>query len=750
MVNDAIRSGDYAFGKDAKVLVQGPEGSIELDSDSAVRHIVEGGSFDTSQANALERATYGDTAGQVAAGAAGFARGATFGLSDQLLAGLGGSDFKYGLRALKEQNPKSTIGGTVAGAIANPVTRAVGTQVAASVGGAGLGAALLRGGAAGASEGALVGLGDFVSEEALGNAEATAENALASIGMGALVGGGVGSLMSGTGQLGRKALSKFRSAMSSDSIKKFAQEKAVKGLGSVPSKMARLEDKGRMLEVGDDLLSKGIVDKGGNLRVTVDNIKSARSEAWRAMEKSLKTLDDAGALFDGKAFAGRLRSELLEPLEGIPMYGPERKLIEKAAAEFEQLGNIPTSRANQIKSLLQKKIKKVLGKAEVSTANDLKRQIAGLTREQIEVAAQAVDDDAARAYIESKRLYGSMSEALKLGQDGLKRMMNNRSISLTDHLVGGAVGVGFGGVPGLAYGAASAMGNKVLRERGNAIASQLVYKAAGLRAIHEAAEAAGKTMDGSVSKFLRRITGGPVAAIPASVGASERTKLLTSPTYASNGRDAAKQKSQELAQMVANPALLADRISASLTGMEGIAPQTAEAMARKAAMAIKNAHDMAPKSPHGPSIQPMLDDWEPDDNAVAKFERYLTGVMEPMKVVEDFGNGVVSVEGVRAIKENYPEMFNTWGRKIATGVAESKKRLPMSDRVRLSLLFGIPLDSHMRPEAIMRHQSTHQQTDNRPTGRPMPRSPRTSAMEKMDMPNNIQTESQRMENYNNA
>lgn len=179
------------------------------------------------------------------AGALGAARGASLGLSDFAIGGVGGilgagEETAEVLRELQERNPEASLGGEVAGVVAPLVlsggtaapeagaglfvrgARAVGAPVrglAALAEGAGAATAralagteaglarrVLARAAGGAVEGAVEGvggeLGHMVSEEALGeNPDLTAEQVLARVGTGALLGGGIGGVLGGGGAL---------------------------------------------------------------------------------------------------------------------------------------------------------------------------------------------------------------------------------------------------------------------------------------------------------------------------------------------------------------------------------------------------------------------------------------------------------------------------------------------------------------------------------------------------------------------
>lgn len=183
---------------------------------------------------ARERAAqYEDRA--LEAGLAGAARGATLGISDQLARAWGADETFQGLR---EYNEGATVTGEVLGSLlplaaggagaaargGSVLTRGAGgllrglsapARIAMGAGEAaeaGVGALLGRGvlgsaartAAGGAAEGALFGAGQVVTEDALGNEDLTAEQVIAGVGMGAILGGVGGGLFGGAGALLRE------------------------------------------------------------------------------------------------------------------------------------------------------------------------------------------------------------------------------------------------------------------------------------------------------------------------------------------------------------------------------------------------------------------------------------------------------------------------------------------------------------------------------------------------------------------
>jgi hypothetical protein len=213
---------------------------------------------------------YGGVKGAAIAGGTGLARGATLGLSDAALAGLGGKEVADAIAASRELHGGISMGSELAGALIPALasggssTAATGAELAAtgareasmlsrglSAGGrlltaparlqTGLGSMAERGAAGmfrsegggllsraaekmvpdiarGIAEGGLQGVGNSITESALGDHKLTAEDVIANIGHGALLGGalggGIGALRFGAGEA-RQGLGRLLAGRSS-------------------------------------------------------------------------------------------------------------------------------------------------------------------------------------------------------------------------------------------------------------------------------------------------------------------------------------------------------------------------------------------------------------------------------------------------------------------------------------------------------------------------------------------------------
>jgi hypothetical protein len=247
LVNEALQSGNYEFRAGVRVPVIAPNGEEgTVLSDELPSLVPQGFKYLTREeetkrvagkVEAIKAEAYGDS--PATAFTAGALRGATLGLSDVAAVGIGkalGLDNQEGLREVQQRNPGMSIAGEVAGgvgaligtggasAVVGAPTRLAikaGEKVAAKVGTN----VFARAGAAGVTEGALLGVGQTVSEAALGDPELTVQKALGNVGMGAFFGGTLNLAGRGLLEGSNLAISKGLKTMAeSNAIPKTAKE----------------------------------------------------------------------------------------------------------------------------------------------------------------------------------------------------------------------------------------------------------------------------------------------------------------------------------------------------------------------------------------------------------------------------------------------------------------------------------------------------------------------------------------------
>lgn len=490
-----------------RVPVVRPDGTLASVRQSKYQEAIDQGyrfQAPEEQAKFRDQLKYGES--PIKAGVAGALRGATLGLSDVVGPNLGISD-RETLAGLKEANPEASVIGEIGGGVASlliPGAQEVsGPALAAKLGkavqgglalkGAGLGSRLLGKAVAGAVEGTLYGAGNAVSEAALGDVELNADMLIAGGGLGMVLGaagGGAGGLLEeGIGAATKAASSAIKKSNLAEFLGGKAEDFGAKAIGGSQSAFKGLS-RDEVRAVARDVMDAGLIGKGDSAAQILPKIQTARKEAGEAIGSVLKEADDLAAAaprpgvdvtaagkgqvaakpFDFEPAKQRLNSFFseLNPAEQDLIEGPIKKALDQMerAAKKDGAG---FAAANDLKSTLQGEINY---KVDAKAKTNLLKKAVGLFRDEIDTQLQgSVPTEVFERFIKAKKLFGSFSEAEKWGKRGVGALQGNRGFSLTDHIAGVGLGAIAGGPIGLITGAAGAIGNKVLRERGPSFAA---------------------------------------------------------------------------------------------------------------------------------------------------------------------------------------------------------------------------------------------------------------------------------------
>jgi hypothetical protein len=820
-----LPTGQYGVERGQYNITQdGRTGAI--DSSKLFTALREGWQLETPE-QARERTVqekYGDRT--ITAGAAGAARGLSFGLSDQLMTRALGVR-KETLAGLKEANPAASFGselGAVALSIIGTGGLGAGGQVAGRGAVAGAGAAarvgagaraaqvakgavsgpgLLAGASAGvgksaserligqaageslrrevarkatrlgvegALEGAAYSVGNLISEEALGNAELSAENVIASMGLGAVLGAGVGGALGTGGALFSRGASKTGALAHGvrDSLKetvgkkpKFlgrdwwvsqAEESAVKATGARGSDIRKLQTQEKIQRVGRDLLD--YTDEAGNKLMRpgmrADDLAAKLPKEVDAVGKKLSAIRDkvdgyiaantkrAATAADGKLLKKKSVSELMDmataPTDDLTpdVMGMFRRVYDDVIAPLRN-SDTPgvSSMAKRVEKQFEPLLKRYLKGETVDLARLTKfRQdldkiiypkpsgggiaVAPKAAEQLKQARGVVEDfieehtervlrtmgEDITQYTDTKRVFSSLITARDLAKKASLQDLGNRAISLTDTIAGagagGAMGVMSGGTAGVAGAAAGVGFNKVMRERSMSTVAAVVDNLTKRMSVAKTNASVAEQLTQATRKALQK---GPTKA-SGPRGSATAAGLIKGAVTSENFHQV-----QKALAAYASVDSVSERVGVSLADASTALPKTTNALSAKAVTATQFLHSKLPRPPgDGSTLTPLVSNWKPSKAEVAKFNRYLKAVENPMSVIEGLADGRISRESVEALREVYPRLYEATRMEIARQAAELKERLPYATNVKLSLFFDVPLDPSMKPEAMRRTQ----------------------------------------------
>jgi hypothetical protein len=101
-----------------------------------------------------------------------------------------------------------------------------------------------------------------------------------------------------------------------------------------------------------------------------------------------------------------------------------------------------------------------------------------------------------------------------------------------------------------------------------------------------------------------------------------------------------------------------------------------------------------------------------------KLVRYASALADPVTTIEALAEGEINWEGVDALKERRPELWQSFGARVALETAKREEPLPYKQRVYLSLLFDLPTDPTMTPDgaAAIQEAAAYQPSGQEPQG----------------------------------
>jgi hypothetical protein len=88
--------------------------------------------------------------------------------------------------------------------------------------------------------------------------------------------------------------------------------------------------------------------------------------------------------------------------------------------------------------------------------------------------------------------------------------------------------------------------------------------------------------------------------------------------------------------------------------------------------------------------------YEPSSMDLAKFERYIQVVDNPMSVLGDLEAGTLTQDHIEALRAVYPRLYSEIKQSVLTGLqSKAESDVPYSKKVQISILFGVPVDASL-------------------------------------------------------
>lgn len=580
------------------------------------------------------------------------------------------------------------------------------------------------------TEGALYSAGRALSNDALGKEDLTAESFVAQVGAGALFGGVAGGAL-GAGKSVAPMFKKIGSDISKRVSKTFdkltsPEEAAMNLVGDIPSKIVKQE------RYMPDYKSRAVdyLKKLPNEGLDSDSIAAASEKylnsTGKRLESVAKELDSA-----------TVKNPLLLP-RSKQFYSPIVDDLNGLLAEYDVLGKVSKTATAPIRTMRDEYMKRALRSERLSfdQINKERKFIGkmlskfkkspdptlglegasaayGAYRRQIdnitERAAFATKDPATRQLFQDLKSLNRDYEIGSVLNPKLKlKAERGESVGMKDLLtmlvafdLSGTAGA-LAGIGKVAF-KRNTLQNLALKGDLALINSNIQKKISStVPAIISAAKTAGRGV-----KFAS------LYALNQSGFSTTRDQNTGKIKLAENKKEAFQNIRDNITELATNSDKLFDSLSRGTYKLNAHAPEIGAYASTTATRAINFLFDKMPKDPNGTALMPFDRPYEPSSMELAKFERYVQAVENPMSVLDEAQNGTLTQEHVEALKAVYPVIYGEIRSKVYDEIATHGKefKVPYNRKIQLGTLLDLPLDTSLNPTFIAAMQNSFLPTE---------------------------------------
>ena len=724
----------------------------------------------------------------------------SFGLTDQAYAALG-PDFKKALRERRRRNEDEALLGEVIG-IVGPALLSGGSSLlakGAQAAGKGIAAAgkvclaaekitasglkklikdtgkkkfareVLRKsvekGAGSAVEGTFYGIGELIEENALGDAEFNAENLASYAGKGALFGGLVGGSLGGLGKTVSIVVPKIKNSklvgMGVEKIDNFNTKmtnpayNAMKLGGFKDDAIDRLlKDQPQMAENIPEVLAKAMKDGGLGYSLASNShlLESARSylgKIGKNIGKTVKTIDDEtveqGLFPKLNQVAQRqvdelekLRPQFLNPKTGRPLGVDAKKKLKAIDDEIDNLTDNLLDDARYTADDLQKikiqyhKLGAYDKKGDPTIVQEVNRALGKGFREELVDLSSRIDTPLGKQLQQELLDYSSLATFVKKfnqtssGQFNFPKLRN--IFFGLSALRLGLNPMSAGGIAGMT----SAFNQ-----------SDLKNKMMVLSDIEKSNIRNTSKIKNSISKFFKTDFTKPVAPLAATI-------LTGSPLAREVEGEFVGGRPKTEEQAVKNIGDNLDKLQEDKTLMDKLladpnlamaAPKTYDKLREVSSRALAFLNSKMPRKTLG--VTPFLKKSYPlSDQELYKIKRYLKAIQNPLSVLEDLKQGIVSREGIEAVRFVYPTIYNEMTSAVYNNLEKYGAEMAYDKRLQLGIVMGLPTDLSLEPENIAKFQSFYKEAQASQAGGTIS----AAAAKQMDLAQSQATELEKVSN----
>ena len=113
-------------------------------------------------------------------------------------------------------------------------------------------------------------------------------------------------------------------------------------------------------------------------------------------------------------------------------------------------------------------------------------------------------------------------------------------------------------------------------------------------------------------------------------------------------------------------------------------------------------------------------DWEPSPGQSMSFARRYEALQDPGAVYDRLAStqDMISLEAAEALREVYPKLFNQALQRTIEQIAQNNARVPIRQRVQMSVFYQVPLDAALDPVNFQITQSVYERKPSSPAYNP--------------------------------
>ncbi len=724
----------------------------------------------------------------------------TFGLSDQAYAALG-DDFKEALRERRKRNELAAFTGEVAGVVGPALFSGGSSLLAKGAGVAGKGMATaakaaktaerltasgmksliketgkkkfardvlkksVEKGAGSAVEGTFYGVGELIEENALGNAEFNAENLAAYAGKGALFGGLVGGALGGIGQsvsivvpkikgnkivgMGVEKLDNFKQNMTNPTynamkLAGFTDDKIEKIILEQPAMAKNMPD-----VLGKVMKSEGLAKSLASNTSLLGNSRKYLEKVGQKIGKTVKAMDDE--ITDKSVFPtyskiaqkqvdglDALKKKFQKP-DGSALNTEAAGYIKKIDDEIDSLfeKNLLNKKPYTASELQDMKIKyHKLGRYDKTgiptVKDDINRVMGKAVRDELVDFAGRVNSPLGKQLSQELTDYSSLVTFVKEFNKKIGGQTNFPR--LRDIFFGlGAFGAGIDPVSAAGVGALTSAFAR----------SDLKNKLMVLSDIEKSNIRVGQKISSSINKFFKGRKFDKLPALSATLLTGNPLARKTDGELVvgkpKDEREAIKNMAENIDKIKDNPVYMNKLLMDA--NLQSSAPETYQQLRQVAGRAFVFLDSKLPRKTQ--MVNPFIKKSYPtSDQEIYKFKKYVQAVQNPMSVLKDLNGGVLSREGIEAVRFVYPTLYSEMQSKVYEGLEKAGGKTTYKQRLQLGILMDLPTDLSLEPSSIQGLQSFYKEAQVSQSGGTIS----AAAAKQMDLAQSQATEIEKVSN----